>query len=147
MAKASRDFQVFVKPGGSACNLSCDYCYYLSKGSLYAETEDVRMSADMLESYIRQHIEASPTEVIRFSWHGGEPTILGLEYFRGIVALQRKYQPHGRRILNGIQTNGTLLDENWCRFLAEEHFTVGLSLDGPEDIHDLHRRAKGGQQT
>ena len=147
MAKASRDFQVFVKPGGSACNLSCDYCYYLSKGALYAETEVVRMPSDILESYIRQHIEASPTEVIRFSWHGGEPTILGLEYFRRIVALQRKHQPLGRRILNGIQTNGTLLDENWCRFLAEEHFTVGLSLDGPEDIHDLHRRAKGGQQT
>jgi uncharacterized protein len=147
MVKASRDFQVFVKPGGSACNLSCDYCYYLSKGALYAESEVVRMPSNVLESYIRQQIEASPTEVIRFSWHGGEPTLLGLEYFRRIIALQHKYQSRGQRILNGIQTNGMLLDEDWCRFLADEHFTVGLSLDGPEDIHDLHRRGKRGRRT
>jgi len=105
------------------------------------------MSSEVLESYIRQHIEASPTEFIRFAWHGGEPTLLGLEFFRHIVALQRKYQPRGQRILNGIQTNGTLLDEKWCRFLADENFTVGLSLDGPEDIHDFHRHGKRGRQT
>ena len=147
MLKATRDFQVFVKPGGSGCNLSCDYCYYLSKGALYAETEIVRMPADLLERYICQQIEASPTDVIRFSWHGGEPTILGLEYFRRIVAFQHKHQPRGRRIINGLQTNGTLLDENWCRFLADEGFTVGISLDGPEDIHDLHRRGKRDRTT
>jgi uncharacterized protein len=147
MVKASRDFQVFVKPVGAACNLACDYCYYLSKGGLYAQADVARMPLDVLESYIRQQIEACPAEVIRFAWHGGEPTILGLAYFRRIVALQHKYQPRGQRIVNGIQTNGTLLDEEWCRFLAQEGFTVGLSLDGPEDIHDLHRRGKGGRPT
>ena len=147
MVKTSRDFQVFVKPGGSACNLSCDYCYYLSKGALYAESKVARMPSDVLERYIRQQIEASPTEIIRFSWHGGEPTLLGLKFFRQIVALQKKYQPHGQRILNGIQTNGTLLDEEWCRFLADEHFIVGLSLDGPDDIHEFHRQGKSGRQT
>lgn len=147
MAIASRDFQVFVKPGGAACNLACDYCYYLSKGERTAGSNDGRMPADLLEVYIRQQIAASPTEVIRFSWHGGEPTLAGLNFFQRAVALQRKYKPRGRSIQNGIQTNGTLLDEAWCRFLAQEHFTVGLSLDGPAEIHDRHRRRCGGGPT
>ncbi|MEW6267619.1 MAG: anaerobic sulfatase maturase [Thermodesulfobacteriota bacterium] len=147
MVQAARDFQVFVKPGGAACNLACDYCYYRSKGGLYAGVGPGRMPEDLLERYIVQHIEASPAEIIRFSWHGGEPTILGLEYFRRIVALQRRHRPPTRRVVNGLQTNGTLLDEDWCRFLAEEGFTVGLSLDGPEEFHDAHRRGPGGQPT
>jgi uncharacterized protein len=147
MAQASRSFQVFVKPAGPACNLSCRYCYYLGKERLYPDGEAFRMPEIVLEEYIVQHIEASPDEAIRFSWHGGEPTVLGLEYFRRIVALQRKHRPAGRRIENGIQTNGTLLDEDWCRFLAAEGFTVGLSLDGPRDVHDRHRVTKGGQLT
>ncbi len=147
MAKASRPYQIFAKPIGSICNLSCEYCYYLKKQSLYPDDQSFRMPDDILEEYILQHIEACPDPVIPFSWHGGEPTLLGLEYFRKIVELQRKHQPSHRRIINGIQTNGTLLDEEWCRFLAAEGFGVGISLDGPQEMHDSHRLTKGGQPT
>jgi uncharacterized protein len=147
MAKASREFQVFAKPAGSICNLGCHYCYYIKKEHLYPKGESFRMSDSILEEYIVQHINASPGSVINFSWHGGEPTILGLDYFRRIVALQRKHQPSNRRITNGMQTNGTLLDEDWCRFLAAEGFNVGLSLDGPQEMHDRYRVTKGNHPT
>ncbi len=147
MVKASRGFQVFVKPVGSICNLDCQYCYYLEKEHLYPKGESFRMPDDILEEYIVQHIDASADPVIQFSWHGGEPTVLGLDYFRKIVSLQRKHQPSNRRIANGMQTNGTLLDEEWCRFLADEGFAVGLSLDGPQDIHDQYRVTKDGKPT
>ncbi len=139
MLTASREFQVMVKPIGAVCNLGCRYCYYLSKKDLYPGPEPFRMADDLLEAYIVQHIAATPTEWIMFSWHGGEPTVLGLDYFRRIVELQRKHRPPGREILNGMQTNGTLLDDEWCRFLAAEGFAVGLSMDGPKDLHDCHR--------
>ncbi len=147
MVKASREFQVFVKPIGALCNLDCHYCYYLKKEHLYPKGETFQMTDETLEDYIVQHIDASPEAVIRFSWHGGEPTVLGLDYFRRIVALQRKHQPPDRSIVNGIQTNGTLLDEDWCRFLAREGFTVGLSLDGPPEMHDLYRVTKDQKPT
>ncbi len=147
MASASREFQVLVKPVGPVCNLDCRYCYYLRKRDLYPKAESFRMGEDLLETYIVQHIEACPKELIFFSWHGGEPTVLGLDYFRKIVELQRKHQPRGRRILNGIQTNGTLLNEEWCRFLAAEGFYVGLSLDGPKELHDRYRITKGERPT
>ena len=105
------------------------------------------MPDDILEDYIVQHIEAFPEKVIRFSWHGGEPTLLGLDYFRKIVALQNKHQPSSQRIMNGMQTNGTLLDDDWCRFLADEGFAVGLSLDGPQEIHDKYRLTKDQKST
>jgi uncharacterized protein len=147
MVKASREFQVFAKPIGSICNLDCHYCYYLKKEHLYPKGESFRMPDDILEEYIVQHIEAAPEPEIRFSWHGGEPTILGLDYFRKIVKLQHKHQPSNQRITNGIQTNGILLDEDWCRFLAAEGFTVGLSLDGPQEMHDLYRVTKDKKPT
>ena len=147
MAKASREFQVFTKIIGPVCNLGCHYCYYLKKGLLYPSAESFRMSDDVLEAYIVQHINASPGPTISFSWHGGEPTLLGLDYFRKIVALQRKHLPQNRQLFNGIQTNGTLLDEPWCRFLKSEDFTVGLSLDGPQTLHDQHRLFKNGNPT
>ena len=147
MDKASRDFQVFVKPAGPICNLDCAYCYYLKKDRLYPEGESYRMPEIILEEYIVQHIEASAEPVIRFSWHGGEPTVLGLDYFRKIVAIQHKHQPSKQRIANGMQTNGTLLNEDWCRFLADEGFYIGLSLDGPQDMHDLCRLTKRGEAT
>ena len=147
MAPASRSFQVFAKPAGPACNLACDYCYYIGKERLFPDGAAIRMPDLLLEEYIVQHLEASPDETVRFSWHGGEPTVLGLDYFRRIVALQRKHRPAGRHIANGLQTNGTLLDEDWGRFMAEEGFVVGLSLDGPEDVHDRHRVGKGGQAS
>jgi uncharacterized protein len=147
VARASQSFQVFAKPVGAACNLECRYCYYLKKQELYPGGESFRMSDDVLEAYIVQTIEASPGEGVSFLWHGGEPTLLGLDYFRRIVALQRKHRPRDRRIVNGIQTNGTLLDEEWCRFFAEEGFAVGLSLDGPQPVHDRYRVAKGENAT
>jgi uncharacterized protein len=147
MVKASREFQVFTKPIGSICNLDCHYCYYLEKEHLYPEGESLRILDETLEKYIVQHIEAYPEEVIRFSWHGGEPTLLGLDFFRMVLALQRKHRPSGGRIVNGIQTNGTLLDEDWCSFLATEGFAVGLSLDGPLEMHDRYRVTKDGKPT
>ncbi|HUS78677.1 MAG TPA: radical SAM protein, partial [Patescibacteria group bacterium] len=147
MFKASREFQVFTKPIGAICNLDCRYCYYLKKEHLYPEGEAFRIPDKILEEYIVQHIDASPEPVVRFSWHGGEPTVLGLDYFHKIVALQRKHRPPNRRIANGIQTNGILLDEDWCRFLASEGFAVGLSLDGPRKMHDRFRVTKDQKPT
>lgn len=147
MTITSREFQVFAKPAGPACNMDCHYCYYLKKDKLYPEGELFRMPDDLLESYIVQHIEATTDPLISFSWHGGEPTILGIDYFRRIKALQRKHQPPGRKIMNGIQTNGTLLNEEWCRFFKEENFAVGISLDGPEDMHDHYRLTRDGRSA
>ena len=142
-----RSFQVFAKPVGTSCNLACGYCYYLKKDGLHPDGAPPRMADDVLESYIAQHIAASPDEIIRFSWHGGEPTAFGLDAFRRITAIQRKHRPAGRAIANGLQTNGTLLDEDWGRFLAAEGFSVGLSLDGPRELHDRFRRTKDGKPT
>jgi len=145
--QASREFQIFVKPFGAICNLDCGYCYYLKKSELYPKGGPLRMDEGLLERYIIQHIQASPRPLIAFSWHGGEPTLLGLDYFREIVALQKKHLPVGRRIINGIQTNGTLIDEAWSSFFAAEGFYVGLSLDGPREFHDRYRLTKGGKPT
>lgn len=138
------DFQIFAKPVGSACNLSCRYCYYLDKSKLYAEKGLKNMSDDLLEEYIRQHIEATQGSVILFSWHGGEPTLAGLDFYKKAVAVQKKYNPPGKKIMNGIQTNGTRIEENWCRFLLEEKFVVGISLDGPPELHNIFRLTKSG---
>jgi uncharacterized protein len=147
MTGASRDFQVFAKPAGALCNLGCHYCYYLEKEKLYEIGGPLRMPEDVLEAYVVQHIDAWPDSVVRFSWHGGEPTLLGLDYFRKIVALQRKHATAGRRVINGIQTNGTLLNDAWCRFLAAEKFAVGISLDGPQGMHNRYRLKKDGRPT
>jgi len=134
-----------AKPGGARCNLACDYCYYLDKEAELA-TSRARalapwpMSDDLLESYIAQRIESSPSSSTHFEWHGGEPTLVGLEYFRRITRIQKARLPAGRSVTNGIQTNGILIDAAWADFLAREGFSVGLSLDGPADIHDRYRR-------
>ena len=145
--KVSREFQIFVKPAGAVCNLDCQYCYYRDKRSLYPDTGVLRMPESLLEEYIVQHIGAAPGPEVGFSWHGGEPTTLGVDFFRTAVELQRKHRPAGWRIRNGIQTNGVLLDEEWCRFLAAEDFSIGLSLDGPAEMHDPYRVTSGGQPT
>ena len=138
------DFQVFVKPVGASCNLACSYCYYLEKAELFNESGINRMTDDLLELYIAQHIQASSEQTIFFSWHGGEPTLAGLDYFRRIVVLQKKHLPSNRSVLNGIQTNGTLLNEEWCQFMKKENFIVGISLDGPERFHSINRFRKDG---
>ena len=147
MTTASREFQVMVKPIAAVCNLDCTYCYYLEKKDLYPKAKLFRMPDDLLESYISQHIEASPSETISFSWHGGEATLLGIDYFRRIVELQRRYMPAGKSVRNGMQTNGTMLDDEWCVFLAKERFAIGLSIDGPRELHDCYRYAKNGKAT
>jgi len=140
MAERSREFQMFAnKPAWALCSLDCHYCYYLEKELLYPESRAFRMSDDLLEEYIVQQIAAVPGNEILFSWHGGEPTVLGLDCFRRIVELQRRHRPAGRHIANSVQTNGVLLTDDWCRFLAAESFGIGLSLDGPNALHDAHR--------
>ena len=138
------DFQVFAKPVGASCNLACSYCYYLDKNRLFSAPGIQRMPDDLLEIYIKQHIQASSEETIFFSWHGGEPTLAGLPYFRRIIELQKKYLPENRVVINGIQTNGTLLNQEWCQFLKRENFIVGISIDGPEEFHSANRFRKDG---
>ncbi len=147
MAPTSREFQVFVKPVGPACNIDCSYCYYLGKEKLYDPGTVFHMKDDVLERYIIQHIEASTEPAISFSWHGGEPLRAGLRFFRKVVELQQKYIPRGRTIVNGMQTNGTLVNDAWASFLAENKFFIGLSLDGPENLHNIHRLTRDGKPT
>ena len=141
------DFQVFIKPIGPICNLACTYCYYHDKSELFPDKKSYLMPDEILEQYIIQQIEATEGEVINFSWHGGEPTLAGLDYFKKIVRIQKEHQPKGKRVLNGIQTNGTLLNEDWCEFLAKENFTVGISLDGTEDLNDRYRKTADRKST
>jgi uncharacterized protein len=141
----NREFQIFAKPAGPRCNLNCSYCYYQEKKDLYPGIDHFRMKNYVLEQYIIQHIEATTEDTVFFSWHGGEPILAGIEFYKLVVALQKKHLPPGKLLLNGIQTNGSLLDKEWCNFLAEKNFIVGLSLDGPETLHDFHRKDKSGR--
>ena len=136
-----------VKPIGSLCNLDCTYCYYLHKEGLLHHPRMPQMSDDLLEEHIRQYIEAQTAEEVVFSWQGGEPTILGLEFFSKVVKLQKRYKKPGQRIENDLQTNGTLLDTEWAAFLKQHRFLVGLSCDGPQRLHDHYRLTKGGTPT
>lgn len=138
------DFQVFVKPVGAICNLACQYCYYTEKEQLYPEKSGFRMPDDLLEEYIIQHIGASSGPELFFSWHGGEPTLAGLQFFERVIGLQQKHLPANWSISNGLQTNGTLLSHEWCRFLKKENFVVGISLDGPGELHSSFRIRKDG---
>ena len=147
MAKASGEFQIFAKPVGAICNLACRYCYYLDKARLYPDDRAPRMTDAVLEEYIVQHIAASSGPQVVFSWHGGEPTLLGVDFYRKAVDLQLKHKPAGWVVRNGMQTNGVSIDEAWGQFLAAERFHVGLSLDGPAELHDAYRVNKGGQPT
>ncbi len=142
-----REFQIFVKPAGADCNLRCSYCYYLEKKSLYPEVGLHRMADEILEKYIIQHIEAATDKVIMFSWHGGEPALAGIDFYRKAIRLQKKHLPAGYKIINGIQTNGTLIDDSWCRFLSDENFLVGISIDGPREYHDKYRTTAEGGST
>jgi uncharacterized protein len=142
-----REFQVMAKPVGALCNMACRYCYYLGKKELYPRAESFRMSDDLLDDYIHQHLLASRMDPVMFAWHGGEPTLLGIEYFRRIVEIQTKYRTGRRQIVNCIQTNGMLIDEAWCRFFSANRFHVGLSMDGPRELHDASRITTSGDPT
>ena len=138
---------VMAKPVGSRCNMHCAYCYYLDKGKYSENRKQTRMSYDLLERLIRQTIAASPGPVVSFTWHGGEPTLAGMEFYKKALELERKYLPKGWEAWNNLQTNGLLLNEGWCRFLKENRFDVGLSIDGSAGVHDANRRLVNGEGT
>lgn len=140
-------FQVLAKPIGPTCNLACEYCYYLDKQRLYPGAPDFRMPDAVLESFVRQYLAAQDLPEIPFAWQGGEPLLLGVDFFRRVVELQAKHCPAGKRVTNALQTNGTLLTDEWCRFFREHNFLVGISLDGPRLLHDQYRLDKGGRPT
>ena len=145
-AEVPQAFHIMAKPTGSACNLSCDYCFFLKKEKLYPGS-NFRMSDEVHESYVRQLFEAHQVPQVTIAWQGGEPTLMGLDFFRRTVELQKKYQKPGTRIENTFQTNGVLLNEEWCQFFHENNFLVGLSLDGPKELHDIYRKDRGGHGT
>ncbi len=135
-----------AKPAGPECNMRCKYCFYTEKEALFEHRRRTRMSEEVLEAYVRKYIEAQPTQEVNFAWQGGEPTLMGLAFFRRAVELQRKYSG-GRTITNSLQTNGLMINEEWCRFLSENKFLVGLSIDGPAPIHDRYRVDRGQGPT
>ncbi len=139
-------FHVMLKPRGAICNLDCKYCYYLSKEKLYPHSQ-FHMSDNLLEEFTRQYIEAQHVPLVTFVWQGGEPTLMGLDFFRQAVAYQQKYRQEGMHIANALQTNGVTLDDAWCEFLRTNGFLVGISLDGPRELHDSYRVDKGGRPS
>lgn len=145
-----RAFHLMAKPTSFHCNLNCDYCFYLEKESIMPSRTrgkpSYTMSDDVLQSYIKNYITSQPTAEVEFTWQGGEPTMAGLAFFEKVIAYQARYAK-GKTIRNSIQTNGLLLDDKWCRFLKQHHFLVGLSIDGPEDLHNAYRTTNTGQPT
>lgn len=141
----SKPLYVMAKPAGSTCNLACSYCYYLDKQRFYDPSESkFQMSDETLELYIRRYFEAQTADCVNFTWHGGEPLVRPLAFYEKAVRLQQKYA-EGRAVLNCLQTNGTMINEEWCRFLRRERWLVGLSLDGPREFHDEYRRSRDGR--
>lgn len=139
-------FHVMAKPTGAACNLDCAYCFFLAKEALYPDST-FRMSDEVMESYIRQTLDAHRTPEVTIAWQGGEPTLMGLDFYRRAVAMVEQHRRPGTTIEHTIQTNGVLLDEEWCDFLREHNVLVGISIDGPRSMHDTYRRDKGGGPT
>jgi uncharacterized protein len=139
-------FHVLAKPTGAVCNLGCSYCFFLDKEALY-EGSRFHMSDDVLDGYLRQLIEAHSSPVVTVAWQGGEPTLMGLDFYRRAIEIQERYRKPGMTFENTIQTNGTLLTDEWCEFLKENDYLVGISIDGPEPLHDVHRVTKKGKGT
>ena len=139
-------FHLMTKPSGAICNLDCKYCYFLSKERLYPGS-DFRMNPTLLEEYTRQYMEAQQVPEVTFAWQGGEPTLMGLDFFREAVSYQQKHKKPGMQIHNSFQTNGVLLDDDWAQFFRDKDFLIGLSVDGPAQLHDAYRVDKGGQPT
>lgn len=147
MSIEKRPFVAMAKPVGSRCNMHCAYCYYLDKGKYSSHKKQSKMSAGLLEELIKQTIESNPGPVVSFVWHGGEPSIAGIEFYEKVVKLQKKYLPENWQAWNNLQTNGLLINKKWCAFLKENHFDVGLSIDGSELVHDANRKDLGGKAT
>lgn len=141
----TQPFHIMAKPRGPICNLACHYCYYLSKSALYPGS-NFKMSPEVLETYIRQAFQTHPGPEVTFSWQGGEPTLMGQTFFEQVCQLQQTHVKPGIQVINTIQTNGTLITPAWCRFFKEHHFLVGLSLDGPPDLHNAFRKTSTGRE-
>jgi len=139
-------FHILAKPTGAICNLNCSYCFFLSKEQLYPHSR-FRMTDEVLESYLQQYLAAQRIPHATIAWQGGEPTLMGLDFYRRSIACEEKYARSGMTIERTLQTNGTLLDEGWCIFLRENNYLVGLSLDGPRELHDAYRVDKAGNPT
>ncbi|HMA09642.1 MAG TPA: radical SAM protein, partial [Ramlibacter sp.] len=145
MQTAATPFHLLAKPAGAACNLGCKYCFFLSKENLYGERESPLMDEATLEGYIRQLMASSPNGQVEVAWQGGEPMLRGLDFYRRSVQLADKYRRPGQRILHTIQTNGTLVDDEWAAFFKANNYLVGLSIDGPRELHDAYRVDRKGQ--
>jgi uncharacterized protein len=139
-------FHIMTKPRGAICNLDCAYCYFLKKEALYPRS-NFRMSEELLENFTRQYIHEQHVPQVTFAWQGGEPTLMGLDFFETAIEFQKKYAPPGMKVENTFQTNGTLLDDRWGAFFKEHSFLVGISIDGPPDLHNTYRKDKGGNPT
>ena len=142
----AKPLYVMLKPAGAHCNLACKYCYYLEKNRLYQNTPRHLMSDEMLEQFTREYIEAQTMPQVLFTWHGGEPLMRSIDFYKKALALQKKYA-HGKQIDNVIQTNGTLLTDEWCEFFAKNHWLVGISIDGPQEYHDHYRVTPAGKPS
>lgn len=142
----AKPLYVMLKPTGAHCNLACKYCYYLEKNKLYPTAQRHLMSDEMLEQFTREYIEAQTMNQVLFTWHGGEPLLRSIDFYRKALSLQQKYAG-GRRIDNVIQTNGTLLTDEWCEFFAQNHWLVGISIDGPQPDHDHYRLTAAGKPS
>ena len=142
----AKPLYVMLKPAGAHCNLACKYCYYLEKNNLYQNSHRHLMSDDMLEQFTREYIEAQTMPQVLFTWHGGEPLMRSIDFYKKALALQKKYA-HGKQIDNVIQTNGTLLTDEWCEFFAQNHWLVGISIDGPQEYHDHYRVTPAGKPS
>ena len=142
----AKPLYVMLKPAGAHCNLACKYCYYLEKNKLYPTAQRHLMNDEMLEQFTREYIEAQTMNQVLFTWHGGEPLLRSIDFYRKALSLQQKYAG-GRRIDNVIQTNGTLLTDEWCEFFAQNHWLVGISIDGPQPDHDHYRLTAAGKPS
>lgn len=142
----AKPLYVMLKPAGAHCNLACKYCYYLEKNKLYPTAQRHLMSDEMLEQFTREYIEAQTMNQVLFTWHGGEPLLRSIDFYRKALSLQQKYAG-GRHIDNIIQTNGTLLTDEWCEFFAQNHWLVGISIDGPQPYHDHYRLTAAGKPS
>jgi uncharacterized protein len=140
-------FNVMMKPGGPACNMACEYCFYRHNSDKLYSSESATIAPALLDRFIREYIQSQQNPTVFFTWQGGEPTLMGLEFFRKVVAIQKRHARPEVRIANALQTNGLLLDDTWCAFLKENRFVVGLSIDGPADMHDAFRKTAGGLPT